>query len=301
MSRGSPFLAALALLSFGVLPANAEVSVHENVDLVRTLVVGSITDDPTPIGIWRQLRNTPSNRALNPDGDDRGDGRPDIAWRSGNAPVVVWSFNHGDDRDIVYSAWTGGAWLPIQFLSVGASDDLDPRIFVTPDDSFHVVWWSEGLVPTVYLQSWSSELDGWQSAVQVSDGLIPARRPTVAVHEGRTIVAFERSPSPVNGAATDLVVATRGQDGSFQYEIVASTPRTAPLDIVLHSEAGHLWMEWIEDTANFGRSELESTGWTPVVLESSNADSWIGIEETRRLIRNQVLEESADVATPGGH
>lgn len=273
--------------------ARAEVSVDSQNDAVRTLVMGSHTEDPVPIGIWLQYRVVAPEQVLNADGDLRGDGRPDIVYLSLvddpepiGQPAAIWAYNLGSDHDIAFSEWTGGAWGPTEFLTAGTDDDLDPRIFAEPDGALHTVWWTDKVVDRVY---WSSRPPGstiWDTPVEVVSG---GRRPTVAVFAGTLRVAYERNSS-VAGMAQDVVVLRREAGGGFTEEFVASTTHSDPLDAVLHASGEKLWLDWKHDAHLFGCAERGSVAWGPAELVSWPDPSWVGVEETRRVVRGFVLD-----------
>ena len=100
----------------------AEVSgSHRNDGLVDMLVMGplGITDGVDPIPqIWKQYRPLPPEWVLNPSGELRGDGRPDVAFhRPSGAPVVVWAYNHGESHDIAISSWEADGWSPVELIT----------------------------------------------------------------------------------------------------------------------------------------------------------------------------------------
>jgi hypothetical protein len=256
---------------------------------VSTLVLG-ITEDSDPISVaaWQPFRQVPAGWILNADGHARGDGGPDLAFRPGSAwPVAVWAYNQGAHRDVAFSEWDGSAWTAIEFLTAGAGDDLDPRVFVEPDGTVHVAWWTASPPSGVFVRTRPAGAGAWDAPIQVSDGLIPARRPSVLIFDGVLRIAYERDAS-LPGMAQDVVVATRQAGGAFVFEVVASTARTERLDPLLHATAGHLWLDWKHAVADLGCAERVGSGWVLGPPEPWADPSWIGVEETRRLIGRHV-------------
>jgi len=290
-------VASILLLCSVPFATRAEVAADRNRDVVSTIVVGVIVDDPNPIGLWFQHRANTDSRILNPDGDPRGDGRPDLFFGPSGRPTVAWAYNLGTDHDIAFSQWNADAWSTIEFVTASTDDERDPRIFVEPDGTLHVVWWTAGAIDRVYLQSrqWDADLALWTPPVQVSADTHSARRPSVVVHQGQLLIAYERSfatgeagePVPVN---QEIIVATRASAGdAFSYATVVSTTNLERLDPILHRERGQVWLDWIHDFEFFGCSERRNASWSPLVLEPRLDDSWLGEEQVRRIIRRDVL------------
>lgn len=271
-------------------PALAEVSTDGSGPFVDTLILGTITEDSDPVGIWLQYRPVSSNQVLNADGDARGDGRPDIVWKQDSSPVAVWAYNVGGDFDIAFSEWDGAQWTATAFLTSSTDDERDPRLFVEPDGTTHVVWWTAGSSDEVYLATRQAGEPNWDMPVLVTAGSESGRRPSVATFDGELVVVYERdSLSPE--MAQDIVVATRQLGGAFAFATIGTTARTEPLDVLVHSEPGHLWADWKHEAGEFGYAERQSGGgWDGLGPEPWVDPSWVGVEETRKAIRNQVLE-----------
>jgi hypothetical protein len=121
-----------------------------------------------------------------------------------------------------------------------------------------------------------------------SGGVIPVRRPSVLSAGGVVRIVFERG-STVPGMAQDVVVATLLSEGAFVDEVVTSTPRTGRLDPVLHAAAGHLWVDWKHGESEFGCAEHGESGRVLGVPAPWTDPSWVGVEETRGLVRQQVV------------
>ena len=124
-------------------------------------------------------------------------------------------------------------------------------------------------------------------AVPVTGAGQTGRRPSVVVHDGSLMVAYERDS--VFGLTQDVVVATDVGGGNFTKERVASTPGTQALDPVIHTKAGRLWIEWMHDDENFGCVHFGESGWSDVIIAPWTNPGWIGVEEMRRVIQTQIL------------
>jgi hypothetical protein len=87
------------------------------------------------------------------------------------------------------------------------------------------------------------------------------------------------------------VVATRQSGGGFVSVAIGATARADALDVMLHAEQGHLWADWKHEAGEFGSAEHQpGTGWTGNAPVPWLNPSWVGVEETRRAIRSQILE-----------
>lgn len=284
----------LALLVAACLPAAgfAEISTDAADSTVHTIILNSITDGPDPIGIWLQYRSIAANRILNPDGDARGDGPPDITYlppgggaEPNGRPAAIWAYNAGIDHDIAFSEWSGGSWGATEFLTAAAEDELDPRIVARPDGELHAVWWTAGAVSRVYWTTRPGGSSAWGVPVEVVTG---GRRPSVAVVGGTVYVAYQRD-STAGGMVQDVVVVRREVDGSFTEEFATSTTRGEPLDAVLHETAGTLWLDWKHEAELFGCAERGPASWGPVEFVGWPDPTWIGVEQARKIVRGLVL------------
>lgn len=226
----------IALCVCTALAAHAEVAFTPT---RGTIILGTITEDPNPIGVWLQYRSLPSNQVLNADGHARGDGRPDVVWRDDGRPIVTWSYNAGGDYDVVLSEWDGTKWEAPNFLTSSTNDELDPRVFFASDGTVHVVWWTLEPSEEIYISTRQPGSSTWEPPALVTAGAETRRRPSVAVFDGTLAVAFERD-STTPGIAQDIVVATRQPGGEFVIEVIGGTVRTERLDVMLHAELDHV-------------------------------------------------------------
>lgn len=270
--------------------ARAEVSVAPSAGSgVLTLqIVWSVPTDPVPQRVWRVVRVIPSVYALNANGDVRGDGPPDLASRPGSGwPVVAWAYMNGAAHDIAFSEWTGGEWSPVQLLSSGLEEELDPRLFLSSDGTIHVTWWTPGSPDQVWMRSRPAGSAVWGAPVLVTTALESGRHPSVAVVDGVLLVSYER---PGSGQSQEVVVARRNPDGSFSRDVVAGTDRTDPLVSILHVHGTRLWADWAQDAQYFACSEDQATaGWAPPATVPCEDGSWVGVESLRRAIARQIL------------
>lgn len=283
----------IAVCCFGWLTVSAEVSRTEIGPGSSTIVMGLITEGPDPVGIWLPRGNTNPSLVLNASGDFRDDAAPDIAYRENGWPVAVWGYNAGTDFDVAVAEWDGTAWTSTEFLTSSAASEQNPRVFVEPNGAIHVVWW----VPEaeeVYLATRAAGSSIWGAPVNVTDhaDFDKGRRPTVIKTGGTLYVAYERTPpegSP--GIGQEVVVATHDGGSGFTQGFLGGSARLAPLVPVLHFEHGKLWLDWFQTDDEIGSKEKVDAQWVNNPKEPLTDSSWIGVEDTRRSVRNQVLAE----------
>ena len=150
---------------------------------------------------------------LNPDGDARGDGRPDFATDPVSGfPRAVWAMREGTDHEIVTSIFDGESWSdPVKVFTAPGADDLDPRIVFRPDGVAIVTWWQKG--PSVVRAVWAGRDGTWRGGDVISAAGVRARKPAVRQEGLLTIVAY-RTPRDIGIATFSLtVVSPRFGDG----------------------------------------------------------------------------------------
>ena len=252
-------------------------------------ILGIAVEDPEPFNtVWDPLNPIdPGRVTLNADGGSRLDGIPDL-WFDGTQ-AAVWAYQKPGDRDIAFAEWNGSAWSSIEFLTTGSADELDPRIFVRPDGTVYVTYWTGS--GAVYLTSRDAQTLQWSTPELISGVGEIARRPSVAVDDSGVVwVAYERVSSEP-GMARDVVVTQDGS-GSFAAELVASTSLDDQLDPVVHSIGGVTWVDWIHQSAALGCRERMDGSWSVLVTTPRTDTSWIGTEMLRRDIQLEVLTSS---------
>ncbi len=271
-------MVAVVLLAWGIGEIPAEVSAQHHEDGTYVLVLGVIEGpDPIPQIIWEPIREGGEFIVLNPEGADRGDGRPDFDFY-GSDPVAVWSYHTGSDHDIAFTRWNGESWDPIEFLTSDLSDDLDPRVYVDSVGTIHVVWWIPGTPGSIHHVSGTP--GNWGTEVAVA---AVGQRPSIGDFGGSLAVAYER---PTN-EAQEIVVTVL--DGHEPDQGVAMVQRPDRLDPVLNFEAGHTWVAWKHSDQQLGYSEWIGGAWTAPSMVAWPESSWIGEQNAREQVRQAIL------------
>lgn len=267
----------------------AEVSASTPDPSTSLFVVGIIEDpDPIPHLLWEPVRDVDPALFLNVSGAARGDGPPDAAYDLTTCrPLVVWAY-HAGDRDVAFAEWNNGSWENTAFLAATAADELDPRIFVEPDGTAHVVWWIPGAPSRMYRLLRPAGSAVWGSAELLGINGQPGRRPSVALHEGKVLVAYERD----GAQGKEVAVAERTGPGEYSTKtVVASNQGLSVLEPVMHVENGRLWVDWKHSSDRIAYSVYEGGTWSPPQLVAWDEPSWLGEQAARGLARSAALAQ----------
>ena len=73
--------------------------------------------------------------------------------------------------------------------------------------------------------------------------------------------------------------------------MIATTDSDSPLNVILHGEAGVLWIDWRHSDTEYAYSVYSANGWGPLVTVPWTGDSWTRVEEAREVIRGVVLSQ----------
>lgn len=321
MSARHWILWALTLLSL-MLPARAEVSAEGKTADTSHFVMMS-DDDPTPWPIWSKVRlHVPAAQALNTAGDANGDGLPEFCINPATIqPEVVWSRATPNGGEVVLSRWTSIAWTTPQSLTSNLDDDRDPRLAFDSNTARLVVWWREGVgggsvvwlvrelktqpseppasEPPSASESNGAPANNWQPEEKIASEP-GARLPHLALFEGTIRVAYQAGVA----GALEVRVSAKDASGKWSSEHVATSQAKAvpglpipSLDVRVHSDAGHLWIDWVEKPGELAFSSYDplTTQWGPVETENFSWDAslgqleWTAREWARRAIRDRVL------------
>ena len=75
----------------------------------------------------------------------------------------------------------------------------------------------------------------------------------------------------------------------YATETVGSVSQGGPLEVVLHTGQGRLWIDWRHSSVEFAYSEFNDDSWGNTVAVPWTDDSWIKLEEIRLCIRSLVF------------
>jgi hypothetical protein len=167
------------------------------------------------------------------------------------------------------------------------SDDLAPRVAIASNGNTWVTWWRDAATDQVLIRKRTYSPRAWSTETLVSDPGESSRNPEV-VHDGsEAFVAYEFSAS----VGTSIAVSRIKEDPEpFGRSVLATTSFTGDVDVLIHTDSGHLWVTWVDSATYVGWSEYAyGTGsWGSALYESYAADS---IAAARDRIRAEVLGE----------
>jgi hypothetical protein len=154
-----------------------------------------------------------------------------------------------------------------------------------------VAWWRDGQSDTVLVRKRDHSTGNWNSELQLSDeeaggGFREARHPTIT-HDGtRLWVAYEVID------AEDIVIVTHAviddPDPITAAFEVARTGYSGSNTVLVRSEAGRVWVTWVDSASDVGWSAYDhaSGSWNAASYESYATDT---VDDARSRIRTAVL------------
>lgn len=263
----------------------AEVRGMRADDSVYVLIL-SIGEECDPVIVWELVGEWEGGggKPLNPGGQARGDGRPDVAIDPSTGwPFVSWSYWAGTDYDIAYAEWEGEDWSEIQFITSDIENQQDPRSHIDVNGTIRTVWWEAVQSGKIYLAVREPGHALWGAAQLIQSS---GRRPSIVPDGDDLLVAFEEDGPRLTQRITVLTLL--GGGGS-QEVTLATTDRVDPLDVIIHESQGVFWVDWKHSDDFFAYSVRDGGGWGDPVLVPWTDPSWVGQEEMRQIIRSEVL------------
>jgi len=283
--RLGPLLIALIFLA--VTLTAAELRATRINDSVYVLIL-SITEDADPVVSWEPVEDdweSGSGKPLNPSGDTRGDGRPDVAIDPTTGwPLVTWAYWSGTDYDIAASEWEGEDWSDTQFIASEIEDQLDPRSHIDGTGTVRTVWWEPVQTGKLFLAVREPGATLWNDAEALPRS---GRRPSIVTDGADLLIGYETDGPH---GTQQVTVLTRYFDGNSKEETLSVTERTDPLDVVVHEVSGVVWADWKQSDEYFAYSVRVTVGWTAPITVPWTDHSWVGEEEVRRIIQTLVLD-----------
>jgi hypothetical protein len=213
----------------------------------------------------------------------------DVNPQTGSIETVdsVESTGQSDVRHAVDPGQGGPRVLEI--LTTSTLDDLSPRIAIDTDGDSWVVWWREGTTDEVLYRVRDLGTGTWSAEQTISDTEDDSRNPEIALDDTSVWVVFEARHS----GGTDLVVTSGGMDDPSPFPgltVLGTSALSSGVDVLLHSESGHLWVSWIDDGDDVGWREYDyaSESWLSAAYESYAQDD---VSSARERIRDSVLPD----------
>jgi len=287
---------ALALLAAPALGL-AEVSVDRPAE-------GGVVPffEPSPAGPWTVVRTgIPAGDVLNAGGDGTGDGWPVVLRNVGNGRVeAVWS-SGGENREILRAYHDGSAWSASENLSAQVGVDHLPSASTDGAGNLFVAWERERNGRHAVFFTATSDVGDRVAVVEVTDRSRRGRRPALVLHDDDVWIGSEELSNASDGTVKVVLdrisvmrdsvghVVDGGEDTiDIARHVCTSTQLAQPGAVVqLHSELGHLWMDWIDAAGVVGWVQQVGESWTDAAYEPF--DPAAGDAAARLAVREQVL------------
>ena len=183
------------------------------------------------------------------------------------APQVLWSEPVAAlGVEAVYaSRLKQGAWTPASsFVAPSYADDSLSAV-TAPTGELDVVWSTTESTGRVLLRALPDPDGEWSPEIEISDASEPSEAPSIVSHGGGLWVAWQ-VVSPT-GSRSIRCGKLEGV-GNIERWLVADSPTVEDPGASLHSENGHLWVDWIDSTTQVGASEYVDGSWQPPVFEA---------------------------------
>jgi hypothetical protein len=162
---------------------------------------------------------------------------------------------------------------------------LQPRIAIdrTIGNSW-VVWWTDGVTDQVRYAKRDILTGSWSGEAVISPSGAQSRHPEI-VHDGE----FAWIAHEIHGAEVSIAVVGITDDPEpFGSWILDTTPYTGDVDVLVHTEANHVWVTWVDSATHVGWSEWDAAteSWS-----QSQFLSYAGSNATsiRKLIRDSIV------------
>jgi len=201
---------------------------------------------------------------------------------------AVWSTTNQDGvtAAILYSTLDGDSWAPSTTLSTIGRPGVTPVLLLSPEGVRTAVWGTAETTDRILLRTLPSNSGTWTSPLAVSDSAEVSRKPWAVLDNGNTYVSYEVIPS----SGSRIVKVAKVDPGSnVERSLIASTASTSNLETRIYSEAGHLWLDWINSGTALGYCENVNGSWGAVHYKSYSGTS--DITAARGRVRAVVLGE----------
>jgi hypothetical protein len=181
----------------------------------------------------------------------------------------------------------GSGQLPqVTTLTTGSTDNAAPQIAISTSGGTWITWWRAGSPDQVFYRRRSTSNGTWSGEALVGSADTAARKPSINFDGTTPWFAYESGTAPNRS----VVAAQGGNDPEPipSWTVLRQTSSTAELQVMLHVEAGHLWVTWIDSATQVGWCEFDHTlaVWSPAAFDSYANDSTTA---SVARIRNTVL------------
>lgn len=251
--------------------AFADVGGTTNSGPVDHEFIAGIIEDSDPVGSWRRVRPIRLHRAAPEPEVDTSDGRASVIHDpSSGRSIAAWSRRSLDGFDVVISRFDNGAWSAPSVLAAGANLTVPgrPRLVMDPSDgSVHLLYQEHEAAPRIMHRQAPADLSSWSAPVQVSQTGEIAMRPAGTFHDGALHVVYE-SHGPGEAGTPRLMILAVRSGSTFTTEVIGSSTHEGPNWIEVHSDAGRLWVDWIDADDEMAWTRRRASGsWEPIQIE----------------------------------
>ena len=172
--------------------------------------------------------------------------------------------------------------------TVSSSEGKNPRIAIKTNGESWVVWWQDGSTDEVFYTFRATPGGTWTPASRVSSPGQDSQYPEIVHNGSSTWIAYQ-----ILAGTTKSIAVTGITDGPEPFPtatVLATTTFSGDVDVLVHSESGHVWVTWVHSATLVGWSQWDSTAglWSVPAFESYAGSS---IQAARSNIRWTVLVE----------
>jgi hypothetical protein len=166
--------------------------------------------------------------------------------------------------------------------------DNAPRLAITDAGDTWVVWWRDGEIDEVLVRQRSYSGGEWSDEMVVSKRTESSRDPEMVLDGAVPWIAYELDDA--NGTSVGVQAIFDDPNPLPNRLILTTTDFTGDLDTLIHHDADHLWVTWIDSLAYVGWSEYdkETETWDALEYEDYSNDD---VDAARVRIREAILGE----------
>lgn len=185
-------------------------------------------------------------------------------------------------RHVIDRGPNGGRTVSLISTDAGQA----PRLAIKTGGDSWVVWTRDAAIDQIRYAVRSQASGAWSPEAVVSDLSENSHNPEIAHHGTSAWIVYEVTGT--SATSIGIVHISDDPDPIPCRTTIASTPFTGDVDVLVHSESGHLWVTWVDSATYVGWSEYDSASstWDPAHYRSY-ATTTVGT--IRKSIRDTVL------------
>ncbi len=166
---------------------------------------------------------------------------------------AVWQTDNYNVRHVIN---LGNGYKRETFMvTIDSLDEVGSRLAITDDGNSAVTWWRDSEIDKVLMRIRTYSSGEWTPVKLISESTESSRNPEI-VFDGTAIwVAYEFDYS--NETAVGVQIINDDPNPLGSRAIVTTTDYAGDLDTMIHEEAGHLWISWVDSGTEVGWSEYD--------------------------------------------